>query len=268
MAIQIHPTAIVSKGAELGEDVIVGPYAVIDENVIIGDRTELKPFAHICDYTKVGSDCTFHEHSVIGGLPQDLSYKGEESWVHIGNNVTCREFVTVNRAAGEGNITQIGDDAFIMECVHIAHNVVIGKHCTIANKTGIAGHVRVGDRVVIGGMSGIHQFVRIGSYCMLGAMSKYTQDVLPFGLASGNPSFFYDINRVGLQRNGFTSKTRMKIREMHKIIYSTPIRKNAIAVLSEQYPGDAEAMTLIDFLNVSTRGLLHSIKNERNKKEG
>lgn len=261
MSVFIHPTAIISEKAQLGENVKIGPYAVVDDNVIIGDGTELKPFSHVCDYTKVGKNCTFFEHSVIGGEPQDLKFKGEITWTIIGDNVVCREFVTVNRAAGEGNITKIGDNAFIMESVHVAHNVIIGNNCIIANMTGIAGHVEIGDFVVIGGMSGIHQFVKIGSYSMIGGMSRLTQDVPPFSLASGEPCEYYDINRVGLQRNGFASKERMKIREFYKVVYSPENTKSdAVRILEQNYADDKDARMIIDFIKSSTRGLIHSVK--------
>ena len=181
MSVQIHPTAIVAKEAKLGENVKIGP------KVEIGDGSELRAFSRVCDYTRMGAGCVIHEHAVIGGLPQDLSYRGEETWAILGDRVVCREFVTVNRAAGEGNVTQVGDGCFIMENVHLAHNVRIGHDCTIANKSGISGHVVVGDYVVIGGMTGFHQFTHIGSYCMIGGLSRITQDVPPYCLAAGIP---------------------------------------------------------------------------------
>ncbi|MEG1501814.1 MAG: acyl-ACP--UDP-N-acetylglucosamine O-acyltransferase [Synergistaceae bacterium] len=272
MATVIHPTAIVSKKSKLGMNIEIGPFCVVDDNVTLGDGTILKPYAHVCDYTEVGAGCTFYDHSVIGGAPQDLSYAGEVSWAKIGNGVVCREFVTVNRATGENNVTQIGDSTYIMENVHIAHNVEIGSDCTIANKTGIAGHVIIGNNVVIGGMCGIHQFVQIGSYSMLGGMSRLTQDVPPFALASGNPCYFYDINKVGLRRRGFDSSTRTKIREIYKLIYSnSTIKKDAMAYIADNFKNDSEASLILEFMNSATRGIVHSIKqdwNHNSPKEG
>ena len=130
MSVQIHPTAIVAKEAKLGENVKIGPYCIVDPKVEIGDGSELRAFSRVCDYTRMGAGCVIHEHAVIGGLPQDLSYRGEETWAILGDRVVCREYVTVNRAAGEGNVTQVGDGCFIMENVHLAHNVRIGHDCT------------------------------------------------------------------------------------------------------------------------------------------
>ncbi|MCF0247927.1 MAG: acyl-ACP--UDP-N-acetylglucosamine O-acyltransferase, partial [Synergistes sp.] len=218
MSVQIHPTAIVDPSAELGDNVKIGPYSVVDSNTKIGSGTELRAFSRVCEYTILGSNCTVFEHAVIGGKPQDLSYTGEETWAIVGDGVVFREYVTVNRAVGEGETTTVGDGCFIMEGVHLAHNVKIGKKCIIANKCGLSGHVHLGDFVVIGGMTGFHQFVHIGSYCMVGGMSRVSQDIPPFALAAGIPVRVFDINRIGLRRRGFDSQTRAKIREMFRLI--------------------------------------------------
>ena len=267
MSVQIHPTAIVAKEAKLGENVKIGPYCIVDPKVEIGDGSELRAFARVCDYTRMGAGCVIHEHAVIGGLPQDLSYRGEETWAILGDRVVCREFVTVNRAAGEGNVTQVGDGCFIMENVHLAHNVRIGHDCTIANKSGISGHVVVGDYVVIGGMTGFHQFTHIGSYCMIGGLSRITQDVPPYCLAAGIPLRVFDINKVGLRRRGFESSTRRKIRDMYKLIYNSALpMKEALKQLAEKYPGDAEAKMILDFATESTRGFTPRVTHDWERK--
>ena len=267
MSVQIHPTAIVAKEAQIGEDVKIGPYCVVDAKVEIGDGTELRPFARVCDYTKIGSRCVIHEHAVIGGLPQDLSYRGEVTWAVLGDGVVCREFVTVNRAVGEGNVTKVGDCCFIMENVHLAHNVRIGRECTIANKSGLSGHVVVGDYAVIGGMAGFHQFTHIGSYCMIGGLSRISQDVPPYCLAAGIPLRVFDINKVGLRRRGFDSATRRKIRDMYKLIYGSSFSlKEAQEQIEEKYPNDAEAKTILDFIAESTRGLTPRISHDWGRK--
>lgn len=255
MGLQIHPTAIVAKEAELGDNVNIGPYCIVDAKTKIGSGTQLKAFSRICDYTVLGSDCVIHEHAVIGGVPQDLSYRGEETWAILGDRVVCREFVTVNRAVGEGESTVVGDGCFIMEGVHFAHNVHVGRECTVANKTGLSGHVIVGDYVVIGGMTGFHQFTHIGSYCMVGGLSRVTQDVPPFCLAAGVPLRVYDINRVGLRRRGFETKVRSKIRDMYKLIYNAGLTtKEALKELEARYPQDAEAGLILKFAAESSRG--------------
>lgn len=261
MSINIHPTAVVSKNAELADGVIIGPYCIVDDKVKIGEGTELKPFVHVCDYTTVGKNCTIMEHANIGAAPQDLSYRGEVSYVVIGDRVTCREFVTVNRAAGEENSTVIGNDVLLMESVHVAHNVVIGNNITVANKTGIAGHVHIDDFAVIGGMSGFHQFVHIGKYCMIGAMSRVVQDIPPFCLASGDPIKVYDINKVGLRRRGFEENQRTAIRRMYKLIYGSHLTvREGLAELEKQYGEMTEAKEILDFAANATRGFAQRVK--------
>ena len=256
MSVQIHPTAIVAKEAELGENVIIGPYCIVDGKTKIGSGTELKSFAKVCDYTELGSDCVIHEHAVIGGAPQDLSFRGEETWAIVGSRVVCREFVTINRAVGEGEKTTVGDGCFIMEGVHFAHNVHVGKECTIANKSGLSGHVVVGDYAVIGGMTGFHQLTHIGSYCMVGGLSRVTQDVPPFTLAAGVPLRVYDINKVGLRRRGIELPVRRKIREVYRIIYNTGrTLKAAVSEIETNFHDDAEVRMILDFIAGSTRGL-------------
>lgn len=267
MSVQIHPTAIVAKEAELGEDVKIGPYCIVDPKTKIGDGSELRAFARVCDYTEMGAGCVIHEHAVIGGIPQDLSYRGEETWAILGDRVVCREYVTVNRAAGEGNVTKVGDGCFIMENVHLAHNVRIGRECTIANKAGLSGHVVVGDYVVIGGMTGFHQFTHIGSYCMIGGLSRITQDVPPYCLAAGIPLRVFDINKVGLRRRGFESASRRKIRDMYKLIYNSSLQlKEALRRLAEKYPNDREAQMIIDFAAESTRGFTPRVTHDWERK--
>ena len=264
--IKIHPTAIVSPDAQIASGVEIGAYCVVDGLVEIGEGTILRPFSRVCDYTKIGKNCRIHEHAVIGGPPQDLSYKGEVTWAVLGDGVTCREYVTINRATGEGEITQIGDGCFIMENVHCAHNVKTGKFCTIANKNGIAGHVQIGDYAVIGGMSGFHQFVHIGSYCMIGGMSRITKDVPPFMMAVGAPIIVYDINKVGLRRRGFSQEQRTKIHNLYKKIYDEGLLfKEAIAQIEQDFPNDADAKLIVDFAHSTIRGFApRCTKGEKN----
>lgn len=266
MGTNIHPTAIISKNAELGEDVQIGPYCVVDDNVKIGDGTVLRCFVRVCSFTEIGTGCTFYDHSTIGGAPQDLSYKGEKSFAKLGDGVVCREYVTVNRAVGEGESTVISDKCFIMEGVHVAHNVKIGKECTIANKVGFAGHVHIGDYAVIGGMSGFHQFVHVGSYCMIGGLSRITQDVPPYCLASGIPLRMYDINRVGLKRRGFDSQTRMQIRKMYNLVYHSGMTvREGLAEMERVFGDEAAAKLIIDFAAKATRGFVPSVRQKWKK---
>ena len=266
MSTVIHPTAIVSKDASIGDNVKIGPYCVVDSKTKIGDGTELRPFARVCEFTEIGSNCTLHEHCVIGGLPQDLSFKGEETWVRIGNGVVFREFTTVNRAAGEGEETRVGDGCFIMEGVHLAHNVKVGRDVTIANKAGLSGHVHIGDYAVIGGLAGFHQFVHVGPYCMVGGMSRVVQDVPPYCLAAGLPLRVYDINKIGLRRRGIELATRSVIREIYKVLYGSGLTfREALAEVGKKFGDVPAAKLILDFAAESKRGFSPRITQDWHK---
>lgn len=263
MGVSIHPTAFVSDGASLGENVKIGPFCIVDDKTKIGDGSVLRAYARICSYTELGSECTIYEHSVIGGDPQDLSYKGEITWVRLGSNVVCRENVTINRAVGEGEETSVGDGCFVMEGVHFAHNVKVGRECTVANKAGLSGHVHVGDYTVIGGMAGFHQFVHIGSYCMIGGLSRVVQDVPPYCLATGSPLRVYDINKVGLRRRGIDSETRRLIREMYRVIYNSGMTvREGLAEISRLYGTNDAAKVILEFAADATRGFAPRITQD------
>jgi len=219
MGVVIHPTAVVSPAAELGDGVKIGPYCIVEGRSVIGAGTTLKAFVSVNDFVTIGENCRIYEYTAIGGEPQDNGYKGEESWVRVGNNNVIRENVTIHRSSGEGSCTSVGDDCFIMEGVHVAHNVKLGNHVTIANKVGLSGHVTVGDHTVFGGMAGVHQFVRIGNYCMIAGMYRFTKDIPHYTLASGEPVRLTGLNAVGLKRANFSVETRRAIRTFYGKLY-------------------------------------------------
>lgn len=257
MSINIHPTAIVSPEAQLGENVKIGPYCIIDSKVSIGAGTELRAFVTIRDYVSIGSNCKIYEYTAIGGEPQDHGFGGEVSYVKIGNNNLIRENVTINRATGEGNETVVGDNCFIMDSVHFAHNVHVGNFVTVANKVGLSGFVSVGSHTVFGGMAGVHQFVRIGEYCMIGGLFRVVKDVPHYTLASGDPLRLTGLNKVGLERAGFTAETRKEIYKFYRELYKKDSRftdslNDAVSRKSEYIP---EIRHIIEFYENSKRGV-------------
>ncbi len=258
MSVQIHPSAIVSKKAELGENVIIGPYCIIDDDVKIGDGTFLRAFVTIKKYTTIGANCNIYEYTAIGNEPQDHGFSSDEiTYVIIGDNNLIRENVTINRATGQGNATRVGNDCFIMDAVHLAHNVQIGNNVTIANKVGLAGYAQVGDHVVFGGMAGVHQFVRIGDYCMIGGLFRVVKDVPPYTLASGEPLRLTGLNRVGLERGGINEEKRRKIYNFYRNLYKsgklfTEALKEAKTQKNDYIP---EIQHIIDFYDGSQRGV-------------
>ena len=257
MSAKIHPSAIVAPGAEIGDGVEIGPYCVVGSRVSIGAGTVLRAFVTVNDCVTVGRNCRVYEYTALGGDPQDHGYKGEESWVHIGDDNIIRENVTISRATGEGAETVVGNGCFIMDGVHLAHNVRLGNYVTIANKVGLSGFVSVGDYTVFGGMCGVHQFVRIGSYCMLGGLYRIVKDVPHYTLASGEPLRLTGLNSVGLKRAGFDSEKRRAILTFYRELYRHDRRftENFAEVKAKRDSYIPEIQKIIDFYGESKRGV-------------
>lgn len=254
MTVHIHPTAIVSPNANLGEGVEIGPFCMIGDHVTIGDGTVIRPMVRLCQYVTVGKKCVVYESAIIGAEPQDMGFKGEESYVCIGDRTIIREHVTIHRGTGAGQRTTVGSDCLLMDSVHVGHNVSIGNNVIISSKSGLAGYVEVGEHTVIGGLAGFHQFLRIGEYCMVGGASKNVQDIPPFTLVDGHPSRVYGLNVVGLKRNGFSQEKRLLLRHAYQRIYHSglPIRQ-AVEELAKNAT-DKDVLRIIEFFRSSNRG--------------
>jgi len=256
MTIFVHPTALVSSKAKLGDGVSVGPYCIVHDDVEIGPGTKLEAFVTVRDHVRIGKNCLLCEHVTLGQAPQDFGYKGELSWVKIGDGVTLRENVTVHLASGEGAETTVSDGCFIMEGVHIGHNVFVGPNCVIASKAGLAGYASVGKGAVLGGLCGVHQFVRIGDYCMIGGLSKVVKDVPPFLTADGHPAKIRGLNVIGLRRNGFSQQDRSLIKNVYKtLLRSGLMLKEAVAAVEERYDLLPPVREILAFLKESKRGI-------------
>jgi UDP-N-acetylglucosamine acyltransferase len=257
MSVSVHPTALVSPGAELGDGVVIGPYCVVESGASIGVGTVLSAFVHVHGQVSIGTNCRIHEYTAVGGDPQDHNYKGEASRVLIGNDNIIRENVTINRATGEGCETVVGDGCFIMDGVHLAHNVRVGSHVTIANKVGLSGFVTVDDHTVFGGMAGVHQFVRIGSYCMIGGLYRVTKDVPHYTLASGEPLRLTGLNSVGLRRANFPAETRRAILALYRELYGPEklFTRSLKAALENKAAYCPEVRLILEFYEGSARGV-------------
>lgn len=215
----IHPTAVISDQAELAPGVEVGAYAVIGDKVKIGSRTTVGSHVVIEGPTEIGADNRIFPGAIIGLEPQDLKYKGANSWVKIGDNNLIREYVTINRATGEDEVTQVGNHTLLMACVHVAHNCVIGDEVVIANNVALAGHVHIQEKATIGGVLGIHQFVQIGKLAMVGGMSRIDRDIPPYMLVAGNPARVRSLNLIGLKRRGYSGEEIMELKKAFRILY-------------------------------------------------
>lgn len=264
---KIHETAIVHPGAKLGVNVEIGPYAVIGDNVEIGDGTVVGPHAVITGYTIIGKNNKIGAGAAVGSDPQDLKYRGEKSYLFIGDNNIIREYASISRGTeGGGGETRIGNGNLIMTYVHVAHDCKIGNHCVVASGAALAGHVVVEDRVVIGGMAGVHQFCRIGTMAMVGAMSKVSQDVPPYLTVDGHPARAVGINVVGLRRNGLPPAVRQEIKKAYRILYRSGLNvSQAIQKMEQELTNYPEIDHFIRFLRQAERGICQVERDKRNK---
>ena len=215
----VHPTAAIHPGAELHPTVRVGPYAVIGDRVRVGANTEIGAHVVLEGPTIVGEDNRIFPGAAIGLEPQDLKYSGDESWVEIGDRNLIREYVTINRATGAGEVTRIGNDVLLMAYTHVAHNCAIEDGAIIANNVALAGHVCVEAKARIGGIVAVHQFVRIGSLAMVGGMSRIDRDVPPYTTVAGSPARVRSLNSIGLQRNGFEVAELAALKKAFRLLY-------------------------------------------------
>jgi UDP-N-acetylglucosamine acyltransferase len=255
--VEIHPTSIVSPKAKLGANVKIGPFTIIEDEVEIGDNTEILSNVVIKNYTTIGSNCKIFEGSVIGGIPQHLGFKGEKTFVQIGDNVTIREYCTIHRGTQfDDGITKIGDNTYLMAYVHIAHDCKVGKNTILANAVTLAGHVKIGDYVFVGGLTPIHQFCRIGDYAMVGGASAVDKDIPPYTRASKNHAMLYGLNLVGLKRNGFTNEQIKLLKQAYRILFRSNYTLNeAIEIVEKTLPKTPEIENLINFIKTSKRGI-------------
>ncbi|MDA1081353.1 MAG: acyl-ACP--UDP-N-acetylglucosamine O-acyltransferase [Gemmatimonadetes bacterium] len=251
----IHPTALVDSSAEIAADVTIGPWAFVGPNCTVGAGSVLAMRSVLESHVRLGANVSVGIGSVLGGLPQDLKFEGEETWVEIGDGTTIREYVTVNRGTSESFKTTVGTNSFLMAYVHLAHDCHIGNNVIISNGTQLAGHVTVEDHVGISGLSAVHQFARIGQHAYLGGLSRVVKDVPPFVRAVGNPTKLYGLNSVGLQRRGFTAATIAELKKAYRLFFRSELNvTQAIEQAKTDLKPLPEVQALIAFLEASERG--------------
>jgi len=259
---KVHETAVIHPGARIGKDVEIGPYAVIGENVLIDDGTKIGAHAVIDGWTSIGKNCVIYPGASIGSEPQDLKFRGEKSYVFIGDNTKIREFATVNRATGEGEETRIGSNCLLMAYTHVAHNCVVGNNVIMSNAATLAGHVIVEDRAVIGGLSGVHQFVKIGRNAMVGGASKVVQDVPPYVIVDGHPAKVSGLNSVGMSRAGISIESRRNLKKAYKLLYRSGLSlAQAIEIIEQEVDSCEEVEHFLRFLRNAERGICRSRKD-------
>jgi UDP-N-acetylglucosamine acyltransferase len=253
----IHPTAVVAASAVLGDDVSIGAFTVIGDNVVIGDNCEIG--AHVCveGNTSIEKGCQIYPYAAIGGPPQDLSYRGEDTKVILGENTRVREYVTVHRGTVKGGgLTSIGKGGFLMAYCHVAHDCILGPGVIMANSAHLGGHIELGKKAIIGGMVAVHQFSRVGEFALVGGVSGVSKDIPPFTLAAGVRAQLYGLNRVGLSRNGFPKETISALKKAYRMAFRSSLRYSEAAhKIKEQMAHIPEAITFADFLLSSKRGV-------------
>ncbi|MEO0453082.1 MAG: acyl-ACP--UDP-N-acetylglucosamine O-acyltransferase [Verrucomicrobiota bacterium] len=253
----IHPTAIISEGAKVADEVEIGPYCVISDGVELGSGSVLKNNVTLMGPTRIGKNNLFHPYSVIGNKTQDLKYTGEPTYCEIGDDNEFREFVTVNRGTAVNEKTMIGSHNLFLTYSHIAHNCIVGNHTIFSNNATLAGHVIVEDYAILSGFAAAHQFCRIGRHSMVGGCTKIVQDVPPYFIADGNPAEVRSVNYVGLQRRGFSEEKVGLLRKALRALYDPSLNTSqAVEKLEADFNGDEEIQTLITFVRNSERGII------------
>jgi len=253
----IHPTAVVSKDAQIGYDCFIGPYCVIGDEVQLGDGVRLESHCVIDGRTSIGAGTHVFPFVSIGLASQDLKYKGEPSETRIGERNKIREFVTIHRGtAGGGMLTSIGDDCLIMAQAHIAHDCLIGNSVIMANAATLAGHVIIEDRANIGAYSGVHQFCRVGKEAYIGGYSVVVKDALPFALTVGNHAKCYGLNITGMKRRGYSRATIDALHHAFHLLLSAKLNTTqAVERIKQELAGVAEVTDLLQFIETSKRGV-------------
>ena len=252
----VHPTAILDPGAELGEGVEIGPWAIVGPRVCIGDRCRIGPRARLQRNVRLAEDVSVGDGSILGGDPQDLKYKGEETWVEVGAGTIVREYSTINRGTTQSYRTSVGARCFIMSYVHLAHDCHLGDEVVIANGTQLAGHVTIQDHAVLSGLNAVHQFVTIGAYAFVGGGSRVNQDIPPFVKAVGNPMELYGLNSIGLQRAGFSGETVAALKRAYRLFFNSDLNlSQALERARSDLPPFPEVERFLAFVESSERGV-------------
>ncbi len=245
----IHPEA------QIAENVQIDPFVSIGKDVVIGRGTWIGPHVSIMDGARIGENCKIFPGAVISAVPQDLKYRGEETYAIIGNNTTIREYCTINKGTSANVNTEVGDNCLLMAYVHVAHDCVVQNNVIMANNVTLAGHIHIGNHVVLGGMVAVQQFVRIGDHVMVGGGSLVRKDVPPFVKAAREPLSYAGVNSIGLKRRGFSQEQINAIQDIYRILYVKGHNiKKALELVETTLPESAERTKVLDFINSSKRG--------------
>ncbi|MBA4251510.1 MAG: acyl-[acyl-carrier-protein]--UDP-N-acetylglucosamine O-acyltransferase [Chlorobiaceae bacterium] len=252
----VHPSAIVSSKAQIGNNVTISPLAIIQDDVQIGDDCFIGPNAVIYDGARLGKNIKVYQSASVAHVPQDLKFKNEPSLCFIGDNTTIHEFTTIHRGTIETGFTRIGNNVLLMAYTHVAHDCIIGNNCILANVVQLGGHTHIEDWVIIGGASVVHQFSKVGRHCMIGGGYRVVQDVPPYVLVAGEPLKYEGLNVIGLRRRGFKTEQVETIKKIYSYIYSKNYNiSQAKEKIREEFGENEFAVEIIGFIEKCKRGL-------------
>jgi UDP-N-acetylglucosamine acyltransferase len=249
---QVHPTAIIHPDACLGKQCSVGPHTIIEPNVTIGAGTTVASNVLIGEFTRIGEACKIHHGAVVGTIPQDLKFEGEESTLEIGDRTTIREFATLNRGTKALGKTVIGHDVLLMAYVHVAHDCIIGNHVILSNGTQLGGHVEIEDYVISGGLVAIHQFVKIGKHAMISGGGKVSKDICPYIKVAREPLKPVTLNTVGLKRRGFSEESLVVLKQAFRLLFRSHLNiSQAVEAIEKKVSQSHELDHLLQFIRKS-----------------
>ncbi len=258
----VNDNAFIHPAAKLGSDVKVDPFTTIAGDVVIGEGTWIGPHVTIMDGVRIGRNCKIFPGAVLGAIPQDLKYSGEDTTLIIGDNVIIREYCTLNKGTEAGGSTRIGDSCLLMAYVHIAHDCILENNCVLANCVNLAGHIHLEPFVQLGGLTAVHQFVKIGTHSFIGGGSLVRKDVPPYIKAAREPLAFSGVNTIGLRRRGFTTDAVHQIEDIYRTLYvkGNNVRQAVDRIIVEA-PDSEYKTVILDFIESSQRGLIRGYKN-------
>ncbi len=253
---RIHPTALIDPSAHIGQDVEIGPWAMIGPQCVVGDGCRIAGRVSLERNVRLGQRVSLGVGAVLGGDPQDLKFRGEETWVEIGDDTTVREYATINRGTAHSITTKVGKHCFLMSYVHLAHDCQLGDHIIISNGTQLAGHVNVEDRAIISGLCAVHQFARIGRHSFIGGCSRVSQDVPPYVRAVGNPIKLFGLNSVGLQRSGFEEPVVRELKKAYRYCFRSDLNlSQGVEKARAEIELIPEVQHFLEFIEASQRGV-------------
>jgi UDP-N-acetylglucosamine acyltransferase len=254
---RIHPSAIISSDAEIASDVEIGAYAIIGDNCTVGSGCVISPRATLEQNVTLGLNVKVGVGTILGGLPQDLKFAGEETTVEIGDGTIIREYTTINRGTAHSFKTTVGRNCMLMSYVHVGHDCHVGNNVILSNMAQLAGHVTIDDKAIVSGLCAVHQFVRIGRHSFIGGCSRVAKDIPPFLKAVGNPVRLYGLNTVGLQRSGMDEATILELKRAYRVFFRSDLNvTQAIERAQTELEPLPEVQELIQFVEASERGVV------------